>query len=226
MHAIDLIRLLHLASPALPVGAYSYSQALEWAVEDGTIHNGPSAQSWMQDALRYNLAQFELPYLAAMQAAWDMQDAPTLDALNADWLATRETAELRAETVQMGYSLRELIRQLDILPPKHMAHLAALDAPGFPTAFAAIAAHWQLPTREVLLAYAWSWLENQTMAALKTVPLGQVAGQKVLLNLGAEIEQAVDAALQLKPAEANNFTPGLAIASAQHETQYSRLFRS
>ena len=77
-----------------------------------------------------------------------------------------------------------------------------------------------------LTAYVWSWLENQVLAAIKLVPLGQVAGQRLLLALGARIPRVVAIAMTLDDADLSTFAPGLCLASARHETQYSRLFRS
>lgn len=210
---MSLTRLLQLASPALPVGAYTYSQGLEWAVEAGTVTNEATALTWIADQLEWNLGRFEAPLLAGMMAGDD------LAALDARYLASRETAELRAETLQMGHSLRRLIDDL-ALP------LAVPPGPTFACVWSALAAHWQIAPREALTAWLWSWAENQTMAALKAVPLGQAAGQRILLEVGARIPAAVERALTLSDDDYSNFAPGFAIACARHETQYSRLFRS
>jgi urease accessory protein len=204
---MSLVRLLQLASPALPVGAYSYSQGLEAAVEAGIIHDAASAQAWIADALTFTMGSCEAPLL------WRMMHG---EPLNDYFLATRETAELRAETLQMGHSLGRLIEELGLgrLPE---------DAPAFPTAFAFAVAKMNLEKRPALVAYLWSWLENQVMAAIKAVPLGQTAGQRILFSLGARIEDLADR-IPLIPV--SNFAPGLALLSARHEAQYSRLFRS
>jgi urease accessory protein len=136
--------------------------------------------------------------------------------LNDFFLATRETAELRAETLQMGHSLKTLLAELGVEVP--------FEQPGFPTAFACAVRAWSIEPREALIAYLWSWLENQVMAAVKAVPLGQTAGQKILLALGGRL--SIIAASDVEEARWCNFAPGLAFLSARHETQYSRLFRS
>ena len=225
---LPLIRLLQLASPALPVGAYTYSQGLEWAVESGAVRDEAGAVRWIGDLLDWNLARFEAPLLAELMRAWDAGDDTQVAALNADFLASRETAELRAETVQMGYSLVRLLADLDAFAslPGWRTRLLALDEPSFPTAWAAAAAAWAIPTDMALPAYLWAWLENQVMAAVKAVPLGQSAGQRLLAMLGARIPALAAEAACLPADQWSNFTPGLALASSRHETQYTRLFRS
>jgi urease accessory protein len=204
---MSLARLLQLASPTLPVGAYSYSQGLEAAIEAGMVTDAASAERWIGDVLELSLAKMEAPLL------WRMMHG---EALNDLFLASRETAELRAETLQMGFSLKKLLSQLGLG-----------EVPGdevcYPAAYAYAVEKLQIGFREALLAYLWSWLENQVMAAVKAVPLGQTAGQRMLLSLGARLEPLADA---IAGAEPCNFTPGLALLSSRHETQYSRLFRS
>jgi urease accessory protein len=204
---MSLVRLLQLASPTLPVGAYSYSQGLEAAVEAGIVHDAASAQAWIADALEYSMGRFEAPLL------WRMMQG---EALNDLFLAGRETAELRAETLQMGHSLAKLVSELGL-------GSVPLEEPAYPAVYALAVERLELDREEALLAYLWSWLENQVMAAVKAVPLGQTAAQKILLSLGGKLEAIADAA---RSASLSNFTPGLAMLSASHETQYSRLFRS
>ena len=204
---MSLVRLLQLASPTLPVGAYSYSQGLEAAVEARIVHDAASAEAWIADALEHSLGRFEAPLL------WRMMRG---EALNDLFLAGRETAELRAETLQMGHSLARLVSELEL-------GSVPLDEPAYPAVYAFAVQCLKLDPREALLAYLWSWLENQVMAAVKAVPLGQTAAQKILLSLGEKLEAIADAA---PSALLSNFVPGLAMLSARHETQYSRLFRS
>ena len=202
-----LAQLLRLASPLLPVGAYSYSQGLEAAVEAGVVTDAESAEAWIADALGFSLGRFEAPVL------WRMMQG---EALNDLFLAGRETAELRAETVQMGHSLQRLVEDLGL-------GRVPLEEPAYPAAYAFAVQRLKLDPREALLAYLWSWLENQVMAAVKAVPLGQTAAQRILLSLGSRLEDLAKEAQSVEPA---NFTPGLAMLSTRHETQYSRLFRS
>lgn len=205
---MSLARLLQLASPTLPVGAYSYSQGLEAAIEAGVVKDAASAEAWIADVLEFSMAGLEAPVL------WRLMHG---EALNELFVASRETAELRAETLQMGHSLKKLIEELGLAS-------VPVEEPAFPTAFALAARHWQIEPRAALVAYLWSWLENQVMAAVKAVPLGQTAGQRILLSLGSRLEEIAERAATVD--ELRNFAPGLAVLSARHETQYSRLFRS
>jgi len=217
----ELVRLLQLASPTLPVGAFSYSQGLEAAVEVGMVRDRASAEQWIGDVLLLSLARMEAPMLLRLIAAWRADDGADAERWNEAFLASRETQELRAETVQMGYSLRTLLVQLEDAAP-----LAALDEPSFPAAFAYAVARWKIDPHDALVAYLWSWLENQVMAALKAVPLGQTDGQRILLALGARLEAIAGEAAALDDDALGAYAPGLALLSSFHETQYSRLFRS
>ena len=221
---LPLVRLLQLVSPALPVGAYTYSQGLEWAVEAGTVKTEADAARWIGDLLEHGTGAFEAPLAARLFAAWAQageggaevgEALAEVVALNADFLASRETAELRAETVQMGYSLVRLLTGLPVFAglPGWAARLAAIEEPAFPTAWTAAAAAWRVPPGEAI-------------AAVKVVPLGQSAGQRLLATLGERIPAVAERALVLPRGAWSNFSPALAIASSRHETQYTRLFRS
>jgi urease accessory protein len=224
---LQLARLLQLASPALPVGAYTYSQGLEWAVESGVIRDEAGAGHWIADLLQHGIGSYEAPLVAALMAAWSAGDVAEIDYLNAEFLASRESAELRAETAQMGFSMRRLLRDLrdeNLAPVATLVE--ALPEVAFPTVWAGIAAAWQIEPEAALTAYLWSWAENQVMAALKAVPLGQAAGQRLLADLGRQIPDVTVNRKSWPKTKWSNFTPAFAIASARHETQYSRLFRS
>jgi len=224
-----LLQLIWLASPALPVGGFSYSEALETAVDSGRVGNEADATRWLLDQLELALARSELPVLARAFDAWRRDDAEVAGALN-DWvLATRESRELRAQTEQMGRSLVEWLKNRGGAPDPRLARLAAFaPAPSWPVAFALAAAQTGAPAREALLAFAFGWSENMVQAAIKAVPLGQSAGQRILAAVAAAIPAAVESARQRASADPGRqaFAPMLAILSAQHETQYSRLFRS
>lgn len=226
MSQLALTRLLQLASPALPVGAYSYSQGLEWAIEAGWIKDETSAGQWINDVLQYSLLSLELPLLGQLMAAWSQADHAQIVQLNEQFFASRESRELYEETRQMGYSLLRLINDLPLGDEAGRALLLGLEEVSFPTAWAFAATSFQVEPRAALTAYAFSWLENQVMAALKAVPLGQLSGQRLLMALSETLAPAIETALQQTPEHWNNLTPGLALASCQHETQYSRLFRS
>jgi urease accessory protein len=205
------------------VGAYTYSQGLEWAVESGAIRDEASARLWIGDCLTHSLASFEAVYLAHMLAAWHENDTARLGELDAEFIASRETAELRAETLQMGHSLAKLLRDLLDIPD---AALREFAQPSFPLAWSCIAAHWKIPPADAIAGYLWAWLENQAMAALKAVPLGQTAGQRLLLSLGERLVELATQSAAAPLERARNFLPAFALASSLHETQYTRIFRS
>lgn len=223
MSPAALSALLQLASPVLPVGAYSYSQGMESAIDAGIVYDEASAQRWIADGLHLVLARYEAPVWLRLHRACAAVGAAR-DALafwNEDFLATRETAELRAETVQMGYSLMQLMRSLS-----DSSGNAPVETPAYPTAHAWACTRWGIAEDTGLTAYLYGWTENQVMAALKTAPLGQTAGQRVLLDLRPLIAEAAAHARALGDDDLSTQTPMLAILGSQHETQYSRLFRS
>ena len=221
-----LIRLLQLASPALPVGAYSYSQGLESAVDAGIVRDAESAQDWLGDLLEFSVGRVEAPILLRLIDRWSVQDFGAVKRWNLLFLASRESAELRAETLQMGYSLGKLLMELETTDEKALAPLAQLEEISFPAAFAFGAVRWKIPAAQALVAYLWAWLENQVTATIKLVPLGQTDGQRILLALGERLAAAAEHAMKIADDELGSSAPGLAILSSRHETQYSRLFRS
>ena len=223
---LALARLLQLASPALPVGAYSYSQGLEAAVEAGLVSDAKSAGAWIVDVLAYAVARLEAPVWWRLQAAWSAGELERVAHWNDIFLCTRESAELRAETLQMGYSLQRLLSEIGSFDAPSLTQLRGIADITFPAAFAFAVAKWEIPARSALIAYLWAWLENQVMAALKSVPLGQTDGQRLLLALAALLPGIADEACALGDDDLCNYAPGFAILCSRHETQYSRLFRS
>jgi urease accessory protein len=215
-----LLQLIWLASPALPVGGFAYSEGLEAAVDGALVRDGDTAAHWLSDQLHLCLARADLPVMAESIAAWRTADREAIARLDAWVLATRETAELRQQTQQMGRSLAEWLRAVY---PERVQGRTDLS---YPVAFALAASASDAPVRDCLLSFAFGWAENMVQAAIKSVPLGQAAGQRILLRLAAGISAAVDSALSLQQDDRQAFAPMLAILSAQHETQYSRLFRS
>ena len=225
MHDSSLMQLMWLASPALPIGGFSYSEGLEAAVDTGRVTSEADAATWLVDQLHLSLARADLHAVAQGIAAWREADHLRIAQLNAWVLQTRESSELRAQSEQMGRSLLEWLRNHTTAQPGQINVLAALQ-PSYPLAFALAASATQAPVRDCLLAYAFGWSENMVQAAIKSVPLGQSAGQRILSALTAQIPAAVDDALTQDDAQRQAFSPMLAILSARHETQYSRLFRS
>lgn len=214
-----LLAVLHLASPALPVGGFAYSQGLERAIEDRLVTDEAGAQRWISDLLLLSLARVEAPLWLRAYDACAAGDEAALTRWNDELLAARETAELRAESQQMGASLLRLLPALGVEP-------VALEPIAYPAAFAAACARLGVDREAGLAAYLWSWIENQVLVAVKSVPLGQQAGQRLLIALHAPLLQAVAIAAELPDEQLGSAAVGLALASARHETQYSRLYRS
>jgi len=225
MRDSSLMQLMWLASPALPIGGFSYSEGLEAAVESARIATENEASTWLVDQLHLNLARSDLPAVAQAIAAWRAGDDERIATLNSWILQTRESSELRAQTEQMGKSLLEWLRNHTTATHAQIAVLAAQE-PTYPIAFALAASGTGAPVRECLLSYAFGWAENMTQAAIKSVPLGQSAGQRILSELASEIPAVIDNAIAVTDETRQAFAPMLAILSSQHEVQYSRLFRS
>ena len=223
---LALVRLLQIASPALPVGAYSYSQGLEWMIESRAITDYEGALAWIGDMLDLVIATGEAPVVWRLLDACLAQDAVRFVEWNAWYRASRESRELRAETEQMGLSCVRLATDLGVLDDDAIV-LARDAAPvTFPAAFSLLAHALHVGPAAALTGYLASWLENQVLVAVKAIPLGQVAGQRLLHALGARIPGVVERARRLSDDDVTSFAPGLALACARHETQYSRLFRS
>jgi len=223
---LSLVRLLQLASPSLPIGAYSYSQGLERVVEDGVVLDAASARTWIGDLLELVVARAEAPVAWRLLEAGRRCDWPRFASWNAWFRASRETAELRAETEQMGGSLAKLAAELELVDAETKGLAGGWGPVTLPAAFALAARGFRIRPQPALTAYLWAWLENQVLAAVKLVPLGQVAGQRLLASLGGAIPAIVDTAMTVADEELSTFAPGFALASARHETQYTRLFRS
>jgi urease accessory protein len=222
-----LLALMRLASPSLPVGGFSYSEGLEPAVEAGRVADENTAAEWLLQQLRLALARADAPLMAHALQAWRDGDGARIAALNAWVLASRETAELRLQAEQMGRSLTEWLKNGEQPADARIGQLASLQpAPSWPVAFALAAAQAGATAADALHAFAFGWAENMVQAAMKTVPLGQAAAQRILARLAAEIPRTMEEALALPASEAIAFAPMLAVLSARHETQYSRIFRS
>ena len=225
----SLPALLQLASAALPIGAFSHSLGLEAALEAGVVRDAASAEQWIADYLALAWAEGEAPLWRAQYAAWLALDENTLLAINDQLVAMRETAELRLESEQTGRSLALWLLALPQLPTLTDAHrtvLGRLYPPAYASVHACAATVLGLNERDALQAMGWSLAENLTTAAVKLVPLGQIAGQAMLRRLASQLPAWVETAMARAPTQARNFTPMLGILSAHHETQYTRLFRS
>ncbi len=234
--ASDLVCLMWLASPALPIGGFSYSEGLEAAIDRTGLRAPQAISRWLKDQLQLTLARSDLALVAQAVQAWRAGDLARIRALN-DWvLQTRESSELRLQTEQMGRSMMDWLRNQQTHSNQDAA-LSAPDAdvtalsrhcesPSYPVAFALAASITRASVADCLSSYAFGWAENMVQAAVKAVPLGQNAGQRILADLANEIHRAVADGIARDDDSRQAFAPMLAILSAQHETQYSRLFRS
>jgi urease accessory protein len=227
IHSSALLRLLQLASPTLPVGAYSYSEGLEHLVETGQVDGVDPLAHWLRQELRYGAVRLEGAIALRSYNATHQQDWNTLCAWNRWLSAARDTEELRLQSWQMGRSLLRLYLELepemgDRLP------IATLQTEGcqFAVMVAIVAGQWQIPPEAMLLAYLHSWLSNLISAAIKLIPLGQTAGQQLLFRFQPDIEAASHIITRLTDDQLETCGWGLSLASMAHETQYSRLFRS
>ncbi len=216
-------RLWQLLSPTLPIGAYAFSGGLEAAVQAGWVRRLEDVDAWLRGQLRHNLSVTDIPLLARLHAAWQADDDARLRHLSRRLRACRETAELASEDRHLGQALARLLRDLEL--PSAAPWVDRPDA-SWATLFSLALVAWRIPLADGAEAYLWSWCENQTAAAIKLVPLGQTDGQRLLLGLAQPVMQAATDGLQLRDEAIGGSAPGVAIASSQHETQYSRLFRS
>ncbi|MGR9051920.1 MAG: urease accessory protein UreF [Gammaproteobacteria bacterium] len=218
-----LPRLLQLASPSLPIGQFGYSQGLESAVESGWVTDADGTRDWLEGLIENVLARVDMPIAARLYDAWMRGDCERAGSWSERLLACRETAELRAEDRQTGRALAKLLADLGLAEaePWLRAERTTLAA-----MFTLAAARWRIAKHDALAGLLWSWLENQVLCAIKLVPLGQAAGQRLLFELGAGIPAWVELASTLGDADIGGSAFGQALASSRHEVQYCRLFRS
>lgn len=220
---LALLRLLQLASPALPVGAFNFSQGLEYANERGWVATEQQAGEWILGIAGHGLAGLDLPLLLRLHSAWSADDQPLAQQLSRTMVASRETAELRAEELHMGQALAKILTGFGI----EAAHSwQRHDGASYAAMFALAAVHAGASAGDTALAYSWAWAENQVTAAVKLLPLGQSAGQRLLESIRQRLPALVAAATQLADEDIGSATPGAMLASCWHETQYTRLFRS
>ncbi|HEX4023951.1 MAG TPA: urease accessory UreF family protein [Steroidobacteraceae bacterium] len=220
------LRLCHLVSPALPVGAYAYSQGLEFAVHAGWVRDEASTLEWLQGLSHYAIGSLDLPILLRLHRAWSAADLPLVERWTGQLIASRETAELRAEERHLGCSLARVLAQLNVGAALPWQDAADAHAPAFATMFALAAVHWDIAAGEALCGYLWAWSENQVLAAVKLVPLGQSAGQRLLHRLIDAMPKIVGRAVSLDDESIGIGAVSQGLGSALHETQYTRLFRS
>ncbi|TCS38996.1 urease accessory protein UreF [Reinekea marinisedimentorum] len=220
MNTQALLSLLHLTSPSLPIGAFAYSQGLESAVEMGWVNSEESLHEWLSPILSHAQANLDIPLLKRLYTAWQADDLAQVQYWQQVLLANRETRELLQEEQKLGLTFYRLLGSLGIGLPVQAREFSYL------VLFAKACVHYGIDIHGCCSAWLWAWLENQVAAACKTVPLGQTSAQKVLLAMMPEIEQAIEHGLAVHDENIGMTLPAFAMASAWHETQYSRLFRS
>ena len=220
---ISLLRLLQLVTPALPVGAFNFSQGLEYAVHMRWVEDEASALAWIQGLAKFAVGTLDLPLLLRMHRGWRENDPEGVRRWSAKLIAARESAEARAEDRHMGQALAKILSELEIEAARAWV---ANDAATFATLFSLAAQRWGIDTEEMTAGYLWAWSENQVLAAIKLVPLGQTAGQRMLDHLVQQIPAIVARAADMRDEDIGTSAPAQGMAIALHETQYSRLFRS
>lgn len=219
----SLLALLQFVSPALPVGAYSYSEGIETLVQNGKVKDLATLEYWLQQELKYGAISVEAIALLRVYACLENGDRAQLKYWN-EWLsAFRETEEIRRQSWQMGRSLTRLLIDLQ---PALQPTIADCGDCNFTVAFAIAAHHWQIDSQTAVLGYLYSWASNLANAGVRLIPLGQTQGQQLLLNLYPVLEQTTTTVMNANDDSLKSCGWGLAIASMQHETLYSRLFRS
>ena len=223
MDSKALLRLLQLCSPALPVGAYAYSQGLECAVDRGWVRNEASAGDWILGLLGHSLRRLDLPVFARLYAAWQTVNLAGIHRWNARLYASREAAELQREDQHLGAALARLLTDLGIMEAATWRNAPQVC---FATLFSLATVKWEIVLPDAAAGYAWAWVENQIAAATRLIPLGQTASQRLLIVAGPVLLDVVREGLALPDEDVGAAAPGLALAGTLHETQYSRLFRS
>lgn len=212
---------MHLVSPALPVGAYAYSQGLEYAVDSGWLKTEMDLTEWLRGVMERGFGQLDAPVMLRCLEAWRTGDPVSLQYWNDYLLACRETSELLLEDTQLGMALQRLLKSLRVPgADKEFENVS------FACQFALACCHWKIANVDAVQGFIWAWLENQIAAATKLVPLGQTQAQKILLQLLEKIPAVAADAMRFGDGDIGWSLPGVVLASAKHERQYSRLFRS
>jgi urease accessory protein len=223
---IGLLRLLQLTRPSRPIGSFAWSQGLEAAVQAGWIGNEIQAADWLTGILAQALACLDVPVLLRLHEAVAKQQLDLAAQWNGWLLACRETHELVQEDTHIGAALLRLLVDLEAPLARRWQATHGTAPLSYAAAFALATVHADLPARSAALGYLWAWSENQVAALIKLGVLGQTGAQRLLASLHPAIGAALATGLDLKDDAMGMALPGLVLASAHHETQHSRLFRS
>ena len=220
---LELLQTIRLACPSLPVGAFAYSQGLEYAVDCGWVTGPDSAQRWISGLLTHSVGNLDLPRLQRLYLAWAASDFEAAKLQNQLLLAARESSELVAEELHLGSALKKLLVSLDTLPEGAAEHAAGH---GYLSMFALAGVCFGLSFASLSAGFCFAWLEHQVSAATRLIPLGQTDGQRILSSCLGLVPGVIQHASSQGDWEIGAAAPGQALASALHETQYTRLFRS
>ena len=223
MHNTQQLRLMQLASSALPVGSFTWSQGLEWAVEIGWVKSVDDFSAWQIQQMEQNFFTVDLPLLARLYRACELDDLDAARRWSAYLLACRETRELRDEERSRGAAFTRLVTDWESDCSREWRTLF-VDSQLCGMAWLGV--RWKIPLMELALSLGYSWIESAVMAGVKLVPFGQQAAQRLIIALCDRYAQGLAQALTCPDTSLGSATPLAAIASARHETQYSRLFRS
>ena len=224
----SLYKLMTWLSPAFPVGAFSYSHGLEWAVEDGLVPDEARLADWIAAGLAHEFGAVGAGQLRAAHDAAANHDADALRAAIIEARAWQPTREFALESLAQGKAFIATLR--DVLPPSPALAWAAPviegEAIAYSSAVGLAAALNGIGLRETLVAYFQAFTGNLVSAGIRLIPLGQTAGQRIMVKLEAPILAAAEAALTRDPRDIGTAAPMADWASMKHETQYTRLFRT
>jgi len=216
-----LHRLLAWMSPSFPVGAFTYSHGLETMVERGEVDSLETMTAWITDVIRYGAGWTDAMLL---RRSWSGDE--DRKALNGLALALSPTRERRLETAAQGSAFLKTAREAWPWPEGGADSLSGVTEVASPVAVGYVARGHELALEPLLHAYLHGFAANLVSAGVRLVPLGQTDGQRALVALEAAIEETVSGALAASTNEIGGMAIRADIASAQHETLYSRLFRS
>ncbi|MCB2102188.1 MAG: urease accessory protein UreF [Rhodobacterales bacterium] len=226
---IHLIRLMTWLSPSFPVGAFAFSHGLEHAVDRGDVTDADTVIRWVEGILAFGAGRTDAALFRNAHEAVGENDEARL-ARAVEWGATlRPTAELALESAAQGRAFLDQMtrawpdRRLDAWKQA----LAATDREAaYPIAVGVACALRQIPLRPALTAYLHAFAANLVSAVVRLVPLGQTDGQRALAALEAAVVACTDAALRRRADDYGGAALTVDWHSTQHETQYTRLFRS
>lgn len=218
-----ILNLMRITSSSLPIGAYAYSQGLEFACDQEWISDEGSTQDWIAGLMRNTQTYLDVPVLVRLYGAWQSKSMQQVEYWSKYLLASRESKELRDEDHYLGKALSKLLLDLEVSFAQEIADTHYVT---YATAFSLAAYTWQIEKFDCCSGYLWAWSENQVNAAIKLIPLGQTAGQRILSSLINTIPSLLEIGMNLENDDIGSTAIGLGIASANHETQYTRLFRS